>query len=109
MTTTVVNLHTVRKQKTNRRIFQALECMYAEALHHLADSEGNINPADWEAFMIQMLGEYLTSDPESQPDTQPATTPQVLENYRRFDANLRHCLHQKIKSLHHFERIRVRT
>jgi len=108
MMTTVVNLNTARKKKTNRRIFQALECMYAEALQHLADSEGNIDPADWEAFMIQMLGEHLTSNPEPQAD-QAVETPQVLENYRRFNDNLRLCLDQKIKSLHHFERIRVRT
>jgi hypothetical protein len=108
MMNTVANLTSARKKKTNRRVFQALECMYAEALRYLADSNGNIDPADWEAFLIQVLGEYLTNTPTPQ-FSQTTAVPQVLANYQRFDNSLRHCLHQKLRSLHHFERIRVRT
>lgn len=108
MINTVANFKTARKRRTNQRVFQALECMYVQALQHLADREGNIDPADWEAFMIQVLGEYLTHVPDQQT-SQPTATPQVLANYQRFDNGLRHCLHQKIRSLHHFERLRVRT
>lgn len=107
MMTTVVPFASHRKKRTNRRVFQALECMYAEALRHLAGSDGNIDPADWEAFLIQMLGEHLTGN-TGFPQEQPLAMPQVLDNYRRFDDNLRSCLHQKLRSLHHFERIRVR-
>ena len=104
---TVVSLNATRKQKSNRRVFQALECIYAEALNHLTDAKGRIDPADWEAFMIQMLGEYLTSTPDNQPE---AVKPlEVAEKYQQFDLSLRQCLHHKLKVLHHFEQVSVRS
>lgn len=98
MTATVVNLESFRKRKSHQRVFLALECLYEDALQYLANDEGMIDPNDWEAFMVQMLGEYLSSSHPESTEEEPVNTVLILDNYRRFDAHLRSCLHQKLNT-----------
>lgn len=101
--TPVEDLDLYRRRKARMRVFAALERLYLEVLTHLADDERRISPAEFEEFMVQVLGDHLVGDLDETMDLQ-----RLDQNYRCFDARLRRCLQVKLMSLKHFERARRR-
>ncbi|WP_373531165.1 hypothetical protein [Vampirovibrio sp.] len=100
MVATVVNLQSVRQRKSKVRVFEALEHFYGEILNRLEDQNKQIDPQEFEEFMVQVLGDHLVSNLSSSGDLTS-----LDENYRRFDDRLRACLRTKLKTLGHFEKV----
>jgi hypothetical protein len=100
MTSRLANLNTYRRRKANARVFEALEQLYVEVLSRLEDENEQINPEEFEEFMVQVLGDHLVGNLTSGQDFRT-----LDENYRRFDTRLRNCLQTKMKTLQRFETI----
>lgn len=100
MVAKLVNMTTFRKKKSKARVFEALEQFYREVLIRLEDQHQQIDPDEFEAFMVQVLGDHLVDGLASSRDME-----QLDQNYRRFDERLRACLRTKLKTLGHFEKV----
>lgn len=100
MTAKLVNMTAFRKKKSKVRVFEALEQFYQEVLIRLEDQHQQIDPDEFEEFMVQVLGDHLVDGLESSQQLE-----QLDQNYRRFDERLRACLRTKLKTLSHFEKV----
>lgn len=97
----LTDLNAFRKRKSNARVFQALEALYAEVLDQLRDERNEIHPEELEEFLIQVLVDHMTGHLESTADIA-----HLNDHYRRFDTRLRRCLHTRIQSLQRFQSLK---
>lgn len=100
MAVEIVTLQSFRKRKSKVRVFEALEHFYREVLNRLEDQNNQIDPDEFEEFMVQVLGDHLVSTLSTSGDLKS-----LDQGYRRFDDRLRECLRTKLKTLAHFESV----
>lgn len=100
MVANLVSMNMFRKRKSKARVFEALEQFHREVLIRLEDQNQQIDPEEFEEFMVQILGDHLVGNLDSAKQTA------LLEReYQRFDERLRACLRTKLKTLGHFEKV----
>jgi hypothetical protein len=100
MVAEIMTLQSFRKRKSKVRVFEALEYFYGEVLNRLKDQNNQIDPDEFEEFMVQVLGDHLVSSLCASSDLKS-----LDQGYRRFDNCLRACLRTKLKTLGHFESV----
>lgn len=100
MAANMVNINAYRKRKSKARVFEALEQFHQEVLIRLENQNHQIDPEEFEEFMVQVLGDHLIGNLESTRQVEL-----LNQQYKRFDNRLKACLKTKLKTLGHFEKI----